>query len=515
MAVPLIIINPGSMMIVDPTLVPVDGRVALKHEFSPLFVAYLAWAHGVFLFATLLVGYSGLVGTARRTPTMLICTGMFLPVSASLLKMLEVYPPGGNGFNVAPAFATATLALVALAIGRYRLFDLLPVGRTQAFDVMDDGYVLTDATGQIVDVNAAARALLGGERLVSRAAGAVIPVFDDLSDATEALTFTVQDRVLQARSSTIRDGAELAGQVLILRDITPLREREQALERENERLDRFVGVVSHDLRNPLNVATGRLELAQETTENEHLDALDRALERMRRLVDNLLILARQGASIDEADTAPVHLPEVAQNCWQHVDTVQAHLKIETNRSVVAMESRLQQLLENLLRNAVEHGGADVTITIGNLDDGFYVADDGSGLSDADPDQLFDSGYSTNPDGTGFGLSIVKEIVDAHGWTVEGTESTSGGARFEIRDVDWADEPRPPDSGPQRSDGTPRPASSNAEDDAADRSTSPEETASTSGPSSDDQTTVLVVDDNVNVRRYVRDLCGIYWSRPTA
>ena len=506
-AVPLIIANPGSVMIVNPVLVPVDGLVALEHEFPPLFVAYLAWAHGAFLSATLLVAYSALVGTARRTPALLISTGMFLPISANLLKILEVYPPGGDGFNVTPAFATATLALVALAIGRYRLFDLLPVGRTQAFDVMDDGYVLTDATGQIVDANAAARTLLDEEHLVSRPLSAVLPVFDDLDDASDAFTATVQDRVLQVRSSDLRDGAELAGRVLMLRDITPLREREQALERENERLDRFVGVVSHDLRNPLNVATGRLELAQDDLENEHLEAIDRSLERMRRLVDDLLVLARQGASVDADDTAPVALNDAVQTCWQHVDTAQARLRIETTQVLSAAEGRLQQLLENLIRNAVEHGGADVTITIGELDDGFYVADDGAGLSDADRDRLFDSGYSTDPDGTGFGLSIVREIADAHGWTVAVGESASGGARFDIRGIDRADEAEASDAASHRGDGTASSSSASSaaavdNGNGATQSASPKEEPDAAP---DDRTTVLVVDDNVDVRRYVSDL----------
>jgi len=504
-AVPLIIVNPGAVMIADPTLVPVDDLVALEHKFPPLFVAYMAWAHGIFLFATLLVGYHGLVDASRRTPALIISVGMFLPVTASLLKMLEVYPPGGDGFNVAPAFATVTLALVALAIGRYRLFDLLPVGRTQAFNVMDDGYVLTNATGQIVDVNAAARTLLGDERLVSRAAGAVIPVFDELNDATGPLTFTVQERVLQVRSSELRDGAELAGQVLILRDITPLREREEALERENERLDRFVGVVSHDLRNPLNVATGRLELAQDTVDNEHLDALDRALKRMRRLVDDLLTLARQGESIDATDTEPVRLSDLAHTCWQHVDTAEATLHLNTSGAIAAVDRRVRQLLENLFRNAVEHGGPSVTVTVGDLNDGFYVEDDGPGFADADPDRLFESGYSTNPDGTGFGLSIVKEIADAHGWALAATTGNAGGARFEIAGV-GRPEPDATELSPQRDDEKSTAASARSP-----RATRTDDAQGSAPPTDDagtpaaDRTTVLVVDDNVNVRRYVSDL----------
>ncbi|WP_229126421.1 sensor histidine kinase [Halapricum desulfuricans] len=131
----------------------------------------------------------------------------------------------------------------------------------------------------------------------------------------------------------------------------------------------------------------------------------------------------------------------------------------------ADRDRLRQLLANLVRNAVERGstspqsqvpgdavehgtrdgrrsavgvledGENVTVTVGRLEtDGFYVADDGRGIDADDPDRIFESGYSTSADGTGFGLTVVSRIAESHGWTVTATESESGGARFEIRDV---------------------------------------------------------------------------------
>ncbi|PSQ22659.1 hypothetical protein BRD06_09920 [Halobacteriales archaeon QS_9_67_15] len=112
--------------------------------------------------------------------------------------------------------------------------------------------------------------------------------------------------------------------------------------------------------------------------------------------------------------------------------------------------------EELLRG----GPADpsVTVRVGTLDDesGFYLADDGPGIPDARRDAVFESGFSTSEDGTGFGLSIVEQVADAHGWSVRITESEFGdgtdereaaedresdstpGARFEITGVDVTD-----------------------------------------------------------------------------
>jgi len=85
---------------------------------------------------------------------------------------------------------------------------------------------------------------------------------------------------------------------------------------------------------------------------------------------------------------------------------------------------------------VEHDPLE--ITVGRLPDGFYVADDGPGIPPDERDRVFEPGHSTSEDGTGYGLWIVEEIVTAHGWTVDATESATGGARFEITGVEFVD-----------------------------------------------------------------------------
>jgi len=79
------------------------------------------------------------------------------------------------------------------------------------------------------------------------------------------------------------------------------------------------------------------------------------------------------------------------------------------------------------------GAADLTLTVGELDDGFYIADDGVGIPVDEREDVFEGGYSL-ASGPGFGLRIVDEIADTHGWSVAVTESDAGGARFEITGV---------------------------------------------------------------------------------
>ena len=229
------------------------------------------------------------------------------------------------------------------------------------------------------------------------------------------------------------DGEEELGRVGVIRDVSDRKRRERELERRNERLDEFASIVSHDLRNPLDVARGRLDLAREERDSEHLEAVARAHDRMATLIDDLLTLAREGVDVESLE--PVDLAAVAEECRRGVDTAAATLNVAASVTVRADRSRLKQLLENLLRNAVSHGGETVTVTVGDLDGGFYVADDGPGIPEGERDAVFEAGHTTDPDGTGFGLAIVERIAEAHGWAVAVAESAEGGARFEFTGVD--------------------------------------------------------------------------------
>ncbi|MFC6953896.1 PAS domain S-box protein [Halorubellus litoreus] len=223
------------------------------------------------------------------------------------------------------------------------------------------------------------------------------------------------------------------------RDITDRKRRETELKRTNERLEQFANVVSHDLKNPLAVAEGSLEMARETGDGVHFENASDALQRMSTLITDVLALAREGSAVVDPDG--VFLSAVASAAWTNVETGDATFTVADDARIHADERRLQRLFENLFRNSVEHGASDdaVSVTVGALpdEDGFYVADDGPGIPEDDRGSVFESGVTTSDDGTGFGLAIVAEIADAHDWSVEATESAEGGARIELREVEAA------------------------------------------------------------------------------
>jgi PAS domain S-box-containing protein len=272
---------------------------------------------------------------------------------------------------------------------------------------------------------------------VDRIADSIGEIFESGRSTVEAdLVMADGTRVpyeFRGRALTDEDG-EPWGFCGIARDISERRGRERELEARNERLDEFASVVSHDLRNPLSVAEGHLDLAAQECDSEHLDAVERAHDRMGDLIEDLLTLAREGETVTDLSAVP--LETVAMRAWSHVDTAAATLAVGTDRAVRADEGRLQRLFENLMRNAIEHAGDDPTVTVDTLpdDDGFYLADDGPGIPPDARDRVLEPGYSTDQEGTGFGLAIVRRIAEAHDWDVTVDEREGGGTRIEFRGV---------------------------------------------------------------------------------
>ena len=272
--------------------------------------------------------------------------------------------------------------------------------------------------------------------------------------------------VLEAQQSTVKTLAKWLGYELE-RHLSEAR-----LERQNAQLERFASVASHDLRNPLNIAVGHLELARETGAEEHFETVAESHDRMQAIIKDVLVLAREGTFVEE--TAPVSLESIAVDCWECVETGAAELVVDGETTIRADANKLRHVFENLFRNSVEHGstgsrpqaddsvehgstssrtesgdsiehgstssqpgaadtdhaGGPVTVQVGPTDEGFYVADDGPGIPENERQSVFEHGYSGS-DGTGFGLAIVESIAEAHGWSVRLTESRSGGARFEF------------------------------------------------------------------------------------
>jgi signal transduction histidine kinase len=417
-------------------LATVDGVVVLERTFGPVF--WLGWAYTnlLNLVATALILRSVVYAdriVERRVLALLI--GPIVPWMAQLLYL-------AGAISVEPElFFSVTGVAFAYALVTW---DHVEPGQSRdaVLQLLDEGVLVVSGEGRVVDLNGAAREVLGlgddpviGEPIADVLAPypALLELYrDGGSGGTVTVDVDGSRRHLDVQLAAFDETLGSPDRTLVLSDVTGLRERTRELERQNERLDSFASIVSHDLRNPLNVAHGRVELAREESDSEHLALAQRAHDRIEVLIDDILTLAREGESVEQFD--PVDLGDLSASAWDLVATDDAKLDVDTDLVVRADGSRLRQLLENLFRNAIDHNDGPVVVTVGRTPSGFYVADDGTGIDESERDRVFDTGYTTDDNGTGLGLNIAREIAEAHGWTIGLDESDSGGARFEIDGV---------------------------------------------------------------------------------
>jgi len=328
------------------------------------------------------------------------------------------------------------LGVAAFAVGVLFVF-IDDFQTVQLTGQQDDPVLVLDDEYRVRDFNTKSKELFP-ELEVNEDIETVVPEIAEYIDGEENTIFELETaggfKYYHLGIRPFTTNRSRLGTSVAFTDVTEREEYRRELERQNERLEQFASMVSHDLRNPLNVAQGRVDYLQGEDDNEHLAATARALDRMEGLIEDVLALARQGQPIAEREH--VTLSAVAEDAWAVVESDTATLTIDSDGTFIADATRLQQLLENLFRNAIEHGGTDVEISVGTINDGsgFFIADNGAGIPVQDRKKVLESGYSTASEGTGLGLSIVSEIVAAHDWQIDVTSSETGGARFEIAGV---------------------------------------------------------------------------------
>jgi signal transduction histidine kinase len=427
--------------------------------------------------------------SADRGPALALAVGATLPVVLPFVfgPVLSSGPAPPGSYLLAYLLSIVPFGV---AIARYDFFESAPVaeaiGRDAVVAEMEEAMVLVLRDETVVDMNEAATALfdcefaaVAGEPFDTVVDGGLAAV-TELSEPYE-LDGGDHSRYFEVTVSELTDDdGEPRGQALLFHEVTDRRERNR-LERQNERLETFASIVSHDLRNPLGIAAGYLELARESGDEAAFDTVEDALDRMDGMIADLLTMARAETVVTEPES--IDLEVLVTEAWQTAQTDGATLQclLREDVTVDGDPDLLRNVFENLFRNAAEHGSPSpdshtrqdaaehgspspdshtrqdaaehgspspdshtrrdavdrsdsrVTVTVGEIEDagGFYVEDDGTGIPPDERADVFDHGYTTSETGTGFGLSIVGDLVRAHDWEIAVTESEDGGARFEI------------------------------------------------------------------------------------
>ena len=382
-------------------------------------------------------------GNRYRLQTFVVLLGTLFPFLAGIATFVDV----GSYANLSwlpTAFVIHGVFLYGTVFWLGTL-NAAVVARDTAVEVMQDPVIVSGSDGRIRDRNPAADAILPPDAVGS----SISEAFPRLETGAEH-PISVGDRQFDIQENPITDprGTD-RGHVFLLRDVTAreqrqaeLERREAELERQNERLAEFAGVVSHDLRNPLAAASAAVELARQR-DGDPDGALERAAnahERMDDMIEGLLALATAGETVDEFDR--VSLDGTVRRVWSRLETAEATLTVEgSDATALADRDRLEQLISNLFRNAIDHAGEDVAVTVAITGDGdraaVAIGDDGPGIPAEERERVTERGVSLGG-GTGLGLAIVGDIAEAHGWTLSVAESDAGGAEFVIAGIERAD-----------------------------------------------------------------------------
>ncbi|ELZ85726.1 multi-sensor signal transduction histidine kinase [Haloferax elongans ATCC BAA-1513] len=340
---------------------------------------------------------------------------------------------------------------ILLSVQRHRANQLAEAERGRfaaVFERSSDAMILANNDGEYLRVNPTATRLFGRPEsaLLGKKPSDFTSEHFDFDTAWNSFLRTSEERGLFAverPDGSIRIAEYVANtnvlpgvHLSVLRDVTEQYESKQQLFFEKERLKEFASVLSHDLKNPVQLASGHLELLQSDIDSasarESLEIAMEAVERIGLVIDDVLTMSNADGEGELLTT--VEFSEVAETVWKRVRQGTSEATIEPGITIEADPVRLERLLTNLFRNAIEHGGTAVQIRVGRLADdaGFFIEDDGPGIPEDERQNVFSWGYSTKSGGSGIGLASIGQIVEAHEWDLSIVEGTEGGARFEIR-----------------------------------------------------------------------------------
>lgn len=312
-------------------------------------------------------------------------------------------------------------------------FSIDPEDRTSIADrlFLPDGSVPPESELPIQTALRTGEIVLGMELVVRHASGLETPVLVSAAPVKEL-------------------NGPIVAVVAVFRDIAELKEASRLK-------DEFVSVVSHELRSPLTPIRGFVQLVAKdlTREGGHeshvnrLNSIAGHVDRMTRLVDDLLDVSRLKSGSLEIRNAPTDLLELCREVVRDRSTTSPGCRVileATGQSIVGDwdSDRLYQVIDNLVGNAAKYSPPDGTITLRVGEEArsgeavFSVSDEGPGIHGEDRERVFSAFYRTRDAassqiaGLGLGLFICHELVVAHGGVIEVGESQSGGAAFTVR-----------------------------------------------------------------------------------
>ena len=425
---------------IDPRVVEVGSLVVLEQGFGPVFWLTVVYSYGLALlgsglFASLLVRSPSLFGTQ----VLAILVAAVTPALGNVLYVSGLLP--WPWFDPTPlTFAVSGVAGVYV-IRAERLFKTTSVSNTLArasvVGEMTDGVVVVNAAGQVVDFNRAAARLLDVADIVGRQAAEVVPGFVEPSSEDVSRSVVADagqaGRRLDVRVSPLHDHHErVVGAVVVLRDVTDERHREQQLAVLNRAL-------RHNIRNEVSVIRGFVDLYERgDVDDDHLTAVvgehaDRVLDMAEKARQAETILGTAADAREPVEVRALVERTVSAVRESHPDVTVA---VDLPTAPASAGWLLEPVLENLVENAAEHNDdADAHVAVSVVADTdtvtVVVADNGPGLPDVEAAVLEERHETPTKHGQGIGLWVVTWATDRLGGTLHHEHRDGGGTVVEV------------------------------------------------------------------------------------
>ncbi len=410
---------------------------------EPVHLIYLLFLNAVVMYSVFLpLKYTINSPKIYRRQAIAVVIGSVTPLILGTMFLFDAMPLLPSFIDLTPIGLGVSGLCFSYAIFRYQMLDLVPIARRTAWDEVDDAIVTLDDDDRVLDANVAARELFTvGDDYVGMEASAffdsmpdaILERYEDISEIETQLTVQLdgEERYFLLSLSPVEHGPQRrSGRVVVLRDITRIKRREEELDLLRQVQSR---VLRHNIRNELTAIRGHVEHVANSVEDGHAQQLQTVLDAS----DDLLSISRKARLVEEivdGDGTPAEydlrtvVDETIETIENRFPAVTFTVDGPASRTVEA-DTRLKVAIENLLENGAEHNDAtDPRVSVRLTDDEIptlIIADNGSGIPEYELAVLEDERETSLEHGSGIGLWLVKWIVDRSSVTLTFHSSSEG------------------------------------------------------------------------------------------
>ncbi len=453
---------------------------SLDITYGPAFYSHTIYSYslvllGVYFLAKTYVLESKLNVLYRKQLSVLLISVIF-PLIGNIIRIFKLIPPIAF-LDLTPMFFIICYVLFAYALYEIGLLDIVPIARQRVFEEISDGLIVLDQNRRLIDLNRAAQQILFSTTDISKVVRRnILDVLKELSQeinqkmieearagldriendneefySTELEFLQPQQKIQKIYYHLLvtplkQKNEKLIGFVGIFSDITARKEAERSLQEKSNLQELILKLLSHDLRNHLNVLKGYSELAAETSEiddlKEFLKAIDIKSDATLQLIEEVTSYLQVDNMLRSQEFESYDLIEIIKRNVRQLQpefdskSIKIDLILPTSPAKVLANLAINSVILNLLMNAIKFSPPNGIISI-HLEENIpnwrlIISDQGPGIPDTLKAKVFEPFVSFGENaGTGLGLTIARETIHFFLGKIWIEDATPNGAIFRI------------------------------------------------------------------------------------